>query len=184
MYPTQIVMGVKELRKDKFNAIINTDLKPFGGLWSSTYIPGEKRYVSDWVRMAEGISKDWLSNDFVIFDVKDDAKIYEVNSVDKYFELVEKYHMALEKGISKESIKLPDFEAMSRDLDIIWFTAPLIHQVKNPFFLASRHEDKPFKEIMQELCIMTTLMSLDAESSLIMNFDVIKSQKYLYVNLV
>lgn len=185
MYPVQIVMGQKMLSKENFNEIRNVDIKPFGGIWSSTYLPDNGRHISEWVRVAENFGVDWLSNDFAILKINN-ARVFEVTSLDSYFELVGKYHWEIGSD-TPLLLSLPDFEAMSRDWDVIWFREQAVYEAKNPFFRMSLNEEKTsisFEERMNKLSLMTTMMAVDAESSLIMNFDIIDSQEYLFHKLV
>ena len=75
-----ISFGKTELTEERFIQPKNDWIKPIGGIWGSTYIPDEV-YSSDWERwcIEENFGYNW--KEAVIFTLKPDAKVYEIDSV-------------------------------------------------------------------------------------------------------
>ena len=115
-----IVLGKTELKKELFNKDLTNDgiNKPVGGLWSSPYTPG-KKYISDWDRFCkeENFDKeDWSKG--IIFKLKDNARIYTIDSYEDLTVLVNKYPN--EKSIIRTDAL--DFNKIAEDYDAIHLT--------------------------------------------------------------
>ena len=112
-----ISFGKTELTEERFIQPKNDWIKPIGGIWGSTYIPDEV-YSSDWERwcIEENFGYNW--KEAVIFTLKPDAKVYEVDSVQDLNNLAKAYNVH-----SNGFLPHLDFEAMvAAGIDAIHLT--------------------------------------------------------------
>ena len=112
-----ISFGKTELTEERFIQPKNDWIKPIGGIWGSTYIQGEV-YSSDWERwcIEENFGYNW--KEAVIFTLKPDAKVYEVDSVQDLNNLAKAYNVH-----SNGFLPHLDFEAMvAAGIDAIHLT--------------------------------------------------------------
>lgn len=147
-----IHLGRDELSNLFFNPVKNNNcwIKPFGGLWCSEY---NENTISSWYEWCKRESFKECTLDFgVVFDIKENAKIFVIDKYTDLLRLLEEYEL---KSISY-SICSIDFEKLSKDYDAIKLTENGEHETR--FSTPS-------------------LYGWDIESMLIMNFDIIKNQK-------
>lgn len=124
--------GIQYLSKDKFRPVLNTyfDLnKPIFGLWGSTYLP-DKKYKSDWLRFINNrhFHLDKF-NKAISFTLYRSANIYEVNYVEDYFNLLEKYYII--EHDDGDIRKYIDFEKLSKDYDAFHLTEEAFWKMKS-----------------------------------------------------
>lgn len=102
-----ISFGKKVLTEEGFVPPKNDWVKPIGGLWGSTYTPNQE-YASDWQRwcMEERFGID--NEAAVIFTMKENAKVYEIDCREDLDYLAKRYNL-------KGSVFLTtlDFEKMA-----------------------------------------------------------------------
>ena len=153
-----ITFGVKEVSEFFFNSVINRDYinKPFGGFWSSEYLPNSL-YKSDWEMWCreQNFNLEKL-NEGIIFELEDYANIFVVDSYEDLLELSKKYSYEKE-GFKIISRKLIDFEKMSKDYDGL--------------FLTERGESQT------RYTSKVNFYGWDCSSLLLFNIDVIKNQE-------
>jgi hypothetical protein len=158
-----IIMGFKDLSKDKFEPIKNRMMfvKPDGGLWASPYTPNSK-YVSAWHRWCDGNMGDKMSNDAIIFTLKKDARCFCIDGQDDLQVLIDIV------GEQESPISMPfkigsyiDFEKAKEKFDAIYLTEGGRWRTHLPL---ERH--------------YLNLYTWDVESILVMNFDCIESWEY------
>ena len=103
-----LTTGINEISRDKFVSarLLEYDLrnKPIGGLWGSTFIEKDKLeddlcYApSDWVDFCVSDRYRLNQNRFgIIYNLKESARIYEVDSIESYLNLMEQYPYHIEK---------------------------------------------------------------------------------------
>lgn len=115
-----IVLGKTELKEELFNTdLTNSGInKPKGGLWSSPY---NKDTISGWYQFCK--DENFIKGDNsvgVIFSLKEEARIYTIDTKEDLDNLVNKYpNDVLE--ILKEIAGL-NFIAVSKDYDAIYLT--------------------------------------------------------------
>ena len=146
-----ISFGKTELTEERFIRPKNDWIKPIGGIWGSTYIPDEV-YSSDWERwcIEENFGYNW--KEAVIFTLKPDAKVYEIDSVQDLNDLAKAYNVHGNGVLTRL-----DFEAMAAGgIDAIHLTKK--GQEKTRF-------SRPY-----------TLYGWDVESWLILNIHAIDQQ--------
>lgn len=147
-----ISFGKTELTEEKFIQPKNDWIKPIGGIWGSTYIPDEV-YSSDWERwcIEENFGYNW--REAVIFTLKPDAKVYEIDSVQDLNNLARAYNVHGNGVLTRL-----DFEAMvAAGIDAIHLTEK--GQKETRF-------SRPY-----------TLYGWDVESWLILNIHAIDQQR-------
>lgn len=147
-----ISFGKTELTEEKFIQPKNDWIKPIGGIWGSTYIPDEV-CSSDWERwcIEENFGYNW--REAVIFTLKPDAKVYEIDSVQDLNNLTEEYNMH-----SSAFLATLNFEAMvAAGIDAIHLTEK--GQAETRF-------SRPY-----------SLYGWDVESWLILNINAIDEQR-------
>ena len=146
---TQVTFTKAPLDKELFQSIKNTMYnKPEGGLWSSTYT-SNKPYFSEWQKFCIEDYADGLNDHMTIFEIKDNTRIYQIDSYDDLKILHDNYG---EKAIAY--ITTFDFEKMANDYDIIHMTTKGQRETR--------------------LSLPLCLYGWDVECSLIMNFNCIK----------
>ena len=115
-----IVLGKTELKEELFNKdLTNNGInKPKGGLWSSPY---NKDTISGWYQFCKEQNFVKADNTVgVIFTLKEEARVYTIDSKEDLDNLVNKYpNDVLE--ILKEIAGL-NFIAVSKDYDAIYLT--------------------------------------------------------------
>lgn len=114
-----ITTGITEIREELFHRVLNDTKdnrnKPFGGLWASTYFQDEENnHYSSWI--------NWCRNNYledaddellqkysngIVFELKPETKIYQIDSMDEYLKCLEKYSIILKMFRLKKGI---DFE--------------------------------------------------------------------------
>lgn len=147
-----ISFGKTELTEERFIQPKNDWIKPIGGIWGSTYIPDEV-YSSDWERwcIEENFGYNW--KEAVIFTLKPDAKVYEIDSVQDLNNLAKAYNVHGNGVLTRL-----DFEAMAAaGIDAIHLTEK--GQEETRF-------SRPY-----------TLYGWDVESWLILNIHAIDQQR-------
>lgn len=167
-----ISINKKDLSKDNFLPIVNEGgfCKPDGGLWASEF----NNNLSDWI--------DWLNSwvdadvedsdirklanvkvgDSIIFTLKNNAKIYVIDSYNDLLNIIEKYK------IEYENIRINhvfiNFEAMSKEYDGIKLT-------------------KTGCDITSNIFLNPNLNGWDCESILLFNLECIDTYKYHKYNI-
>ena len=148
-----IHLGREELSEFFFNPIKNQNnwIKPLGGLWCSEY---REDIISNWYQWCdtENFHKEKLNNG-VIFELKENAKIFVIDGYKDLLLLLEKYELKNEMSNFLTSL---DFESIAKDYDAIKLTE-------------SGERETSFS--------VPSLYGWDIESMLIMNYDIIKNQK-------
>lgn len=164
-----IVMGIKELSKDKFIPIQNKENfnKPHGGLWTCPYHPTEK-YVSAWQEWCHCEQPNWLSDDAVIITLKEDAMYYCIDDQDDLQDLVdivgEQKSQLEEISLFKFSTYI-NFEEARKTFDAIYLT-----------------EDGQWNTRIPDTRHYLNLYGWDCESVLLTNFDCIEKWEYIKLN--
>ena len=150
--PEIISFGKTELTMEEFVEPQNDWIKPIGGIWGSTYLK-DQEISSDWERWCIEENFEYNREAAVIFTLRRDAKVYEIDSVEDLNILVRAYNVHL----NFSPIEL-DFEAMvAAGIDAIHLTEK--GQAETRF-------SRPY-----------SLYGWDVESWLILNFDAIDLQK-------
>lgn len=153
--PEIISFGKTELTKEQFVQPKNDWVKPIGGIWGSTYIP-DCQCSSEWERWCQEENFGYNSQEAVIFTLKPDAKVYEIDSVQDLNTLAKAYNVH-----GNGFLPLLDFEAMvAAGIDAIHLT--INGQEKTRF-------SRPY-----------SLYGWDVESYLILNFDAIDRQREVH----
>lgn len=128
--------------------------KPHGGLWSCPYTPNSK-YISEWHEFCSEEFESGLKPKAILFDFKQDTRIYTVNSLRDLKEL----YISYKRNDGEYSfLQTLDFEELSKYFDVMYLTSRGQYETRftNP-----------------------TLYGWDVESCLIMNFDCIVIDRYL-----
>ena len=110
---------IKPMDYENNNIMIAGSIEKPKGLWMAQLIDGK----SDWIDFAKEyeITKNLI--DGSILEIKDASKIYEVNTLEDFRNMLDKY---------------PTWDTLSRDYDGI-------HVTKDAIFDANFHSDKDFK---------------------------------------
>ena len=158
-----ITFGTSELSKDRFMEVRNRKMfcKPWGGLWSSPYVPNEK-YMSDWHRwcVCEDFRIDKLS-DAVLFNIEKDANIYTIDSLDDLTNLLQEFSQEDEFGLNRFiDSRVLDYERLHKDLGL------------DGIYLTKNGE-------IETRWSNPTLYGWDVETLLVFNFDIITEQKHI-----
>ena len=168
---TYIILGKKELNKEKFKSVKNRIglNKPEGGLWASPYYPNNE-YISGWHEWCTSEMENWLSNDSVILELKDDARIYIINSQEDLINLmcivgVAKDELTLNLGLKR--FASPDFEKASQVFDAILIT-----------------EEGQWKTRFSDDKCDYNLYGWDCESILILNYDCVEKWEYKKLDII
>jgi hypothetical protein len=165
-----ITLGIKELSKDKFNQITNSYgfIKPNGGLWASPYTPRNK-YISAWHGWCASEMSSWITNDSVIFKLKDDAKIYRINKQKDLKDLITMFGQqpSLFSDSEFQFQILPDYERIAKHIDVIYLTETGEWKTRMPI------KDHAYN-----------LYGWDCKSILVLNFECIKKWRYKKLDIV
>lgn len=111
----------KEFRRE-VTPVRNRDyfVKPFDGLWTSTYTEGTSAWV-EWCRAEEFGNPD--KQTWFILEPDASARIYEIDTLDDLLFLLAHYpHPDREQAIYGRFMAYLDFERISRDYDAIHLT--------------------------------------------------------------
>ena len=119
-----IVLGKTELKEEFFNKDLTNDgiNKPVGGLWSSPYTPG-KKYISDWDRFCK--EENFIKGDNsvgVIFSLKEEARIYTIDTKEDLDNLANKYPIVVKENLRYNFMSTIDFTKVSKDYVAIYLT--------------------------------------------------------------
>jgi len=168
---SHIVIGKKELSKEEFKPAINNSHsnKPRGGLWVSPYYP-DREYISGWHEWCSSEMEHWLSNDSVVLELKDDAKIFTINSQEDLIEFIKIVGIAEDELTSKLGLKFltyPDFEKVSQMFDAVYLT-----------------EEGQWSTRFSGNGCDYNLYGWDCESLLILNFGCIEKWEYQKLDIV
>jgi hypothetical protein len=161
-----IIIGMKELSKDKFVEIKNNEgfNKPIGGLWACPYYPN-KEYVSAWQEWCSSNMPDWLSEDSIIITLKENTKYYCIANQDNlqdFINIVGEQKDIIQSITGMKLWTYPDFEKAKESFDAIYLT-------ENGAWRTHIPNERPH----------LNLYGWDCESVLITNFDCIKDWKYI-----
>lgn len=118
-----LTIGIEEISDILWNNPQNQhDNKPFGGLWASPYIE-HGQYKSAWDKWCTYEMPNRVKNYGVLFELKEDSKIYTIDSADDLKELLSKYEnkQSLLYG-TITSFAIIDFEALAKDYDGVFLT--------------------------------------------------------------
>ena len=146
-----IVLGKTELKEELFNTDLtdNGINKPKGGLWSSPY---NKDTISGWYQFCKEENFVKADNTVgVIFTLKEEARVYTIDSKEDLDNLVNKYPNDV-LAILKEIAGL-NFIAVSKDYDAIHLTEEGQWKTRNTY--------------------PNTLYGWDCETLLVLNFNAI-----------
>jgi len=165
-----IILGKKELTREKFSPVksrvgLN---KPEGGLWASPYYP-DKEYISSWHEWCAIEMDNWLSNDSVILTVKDNARIFTIDSQEDLLKFINIVGVAEDEIMSKISYRFasPNFEKAKELFDVIYLS-----------------ENGQWKTRFSCKECQYNLYGWDCESVLILNFDCIDKWEYKKLDIV
>lgn len=166
-----IILGKKELIREKFNPIKNKIgfNKPEGGIWASPYYP-DKEYISGWHEWCSSEMEDWLSNDSVILELKDSARIFIIDSQNDLIKLINLVGTAEDeftKSVKSKLFSCPDFEKASLIFDTILMT-----------------EEGQWQTRFSDDNCDYNLYGWDCESLIILNYDCIRNWKYKKLDIV
>ena len=161
-----IILGMKELNKESFKPVKNgiNPNKPIGGIWASPYSTNNE-YVSEWHKWCSSEMEEWLSNDAIILKLKNDAKIYTINTQDDLIELISIVGEPHTKFLKFQCI--PDFENAAKLFDVLYLT-----------------EDGQYNTRMPDIKMEYNLYGWDCESIMILNFDCISEWRYEKLNIL
>ena len=95
--------------------------KPLGGLWSSTYTP-YKHHQSDWIEWCTWDMPEWIGRDNILLEIKDDARIYRINSEKDLTNLYSIYPNNYPSAHTGYMGCFLDYEKIKKEFDIIWLT--------------------------------------------------------------
>lgn len=119
-----ITTGIKSISKSKFERAVNGDMivvnKPNGCLWGSTYNENpEDEFISSWATYC--ICDDYKAkidslSYGIIYELKDSAKIFEIDSLEDYENLMEKYSMPYHSRMMGTRLVI-DWEKLAKDYD-------------------------------------------------------------------
>jgi len=167
---SHIIIGKKELNKEEFKLIKNNlGNKPRGGLWASPYHP-DKEYISGWHEWCSSEMDHWLSNDSVVLEIKEDARIFTIDSQDDLIEFIKIIGIAedeLTKTLKFKMLSYPDFEKVSQIFDVVYLT-----------------EEGQWDTRFSNNGCDYNLYGWDCESILILNYDCIKTWEYKKLDIV
>ena len=156
----------KDISEDKFIPVINQEFfcKPKGGLWGSPYTP-DGEYLSEWHRFTIEEFKSAFSENAVLFNLKETARIYTIDSMQDLIRFTNKYSLepTVDIPIKHGFLKCWDFERASEDYDVIYLTAKGEAETRLP----------PSN--------LPSFYGWDVESILVLNFDAIADWKYMEV---
>ena len=112
----------------------------------------------------------WLSNDSVILELKDDARVYTINRQEDLIEFINIVGIAEDELTSKLGLRFlvyPDFEKVSKMFDAVYLT-----------------EEGQWKTRFSNNGCTYNLYGWDCESLLILNFDCIKNWEYKKLDIM
>jgi len=165
-----VILGKQLLDKDKFNPIKNREgfSKPKGGLWASPYYPNRK-YVSAWHEWCDCEQSDWLTNDSVVLELKDDIRCFVIDS---QRDLIKLFYIVGEARsdylcFMNSILKVLDFENAAKMFDAIYLTEKGQWETRMPL---QRQQ--------------YNLYGWDCESILIMNLTCIEKWEYKKLDIV
>ena len=170
-----LTTGRASLSKEKFNNIYHGEFydlhKPDGGLWGSTFKDIKKDiYASSWLEYCAGIVEETFFrkqfNFGVVYELKDSAKILNIDSDEDYINLHKNYG-DINTNYTRHTSFI-NWIKLSKDYDAIHFTEECFLRWRNIFY----RSDLGLRD----------LFSFDCESWIIFNFDCIDldSCKTLY----
>lgn len=151
-----LTIGVESIRKSNWVNIQNRGYmnKPFGGLWACPIrLDGE--FITAWQEWCSNEMPHWLKDFGVKFSLKDNARIYTIDSYDDLAALYDKYKQESTVYYPKP---LLDFEAISLDFDAIYLTE--------------------YGEMVTRFSEVD-LYGWDVETLLVLNFDAIDRQEFI-----
>jgi len=166
-----IILGIKELSKDKFVPIKNRECfnKPIGGLWCCPYTP-DREYISAWQEWCLGNGEEeWLSNDAVIITLKEDAMYWCIDDQEALQDIIDIVGEQEDKMFKLCGMKMNtyiDFEEAKKTFDAIYLTA-----------------NGQWKTRMPDERNWLNLYGWDCESVLLMNYEKIDKWEYIKLNI-
>lgn len=89
--PEIISFGKTELTLEQFIWPKNDWIKPIGGIWGSTY-RRECEQASDWERWCQAENFEYNREEAVIFTLREDARVYEIDSLEDLRKLAMRYN--------------------------------------------------------------------------------------------
>ena len=115
-----IVLGKTELKEELFNKdLTNNGInKPKGGLWSSPY---NKDTISGWYQFCK--EQNFIKADNtvgVIFTLKEEARVYTIDSKEDLDNLANKYPIVVKENLRYNF--MIDYTKVSKDYDAIYLT--------------------------------------------------------------
>jgi len=133
--------GIGELDKEKFDEIKNQPCsnKPIGGLWASPIINDDK-YICSWERWCIQNSFDGLSEDFILFNLENNANIYTLDKQEDLVILIKNYTEVnpfesfgySHKDYLPKAFTYPNYEEIAKDYDGIYLTESGIRELRLP----------------------------------------------------
>ena len=115
-----IVLGKTELKEELFNKdLTNNGInKPKGGLWSSPY---NKDTISGWYQFCKEENFVKADNTVgVIFTLKEEARIYTIDTKEDLDNLANKYPIVVKENLRYNF--MIDYTKVSKDYDAIYLT--------------------------------------------------------------
>jgi len=94
-------------------------VKPRGGLWTSTY-HSRGKFASDWVEWCYYEMPEWIYPNAFLLDIKEDARIYIIDTFEDLEQLLNLYPSNLVDKIGNilsSMFALIDWESVSEDYD-------------------------------------------------------------------
>jgi hypothetical protein len=121
----ELQLFAQRYNKTKFLKVKNKNLavKPYGGLWTSTYTP-EKEYLSGWIEWCISEQPNWIPEIGVIYEVSSKAKIIIIDNLNDLNDLFKLY------GEKENSFEYLNFEKMSEWIDGLALTEEGQHRTR------------------------------------------------------
>lgn len=172
-----LVAGITELDENKFQPVISfeedLDLigfyqinKPDGCLWGST-LTTDELYLSDWLCFSiTGFEPEVAMkyNEGIVFNLKDNARILTLQSIEDYISLPDKYFIDGVWGAQYEILKkkVLNWESISEDYDAFHLTKSAICSMRMPLNQLEKNGER-----------LSDFYSWDVESWVMFNLDCI-----------
>ena len=150
-----VTLGKKSLNKEYFIKPRNRShfIKPLGGLWASP-LKIQGNFISAWHEWCYYNMEEWLDDNAVVYELKDNAKILTIDSLNDLEEVLKTDYVDSKFGTSEKNL---NFQTLANKYDAIYLTE---------------------KGEAETRWSENNLYGWDCESLLILNFDCIENIEY------